>query len=215
MISRFSRFAAVGVLVAATSATPAFAVVLPGLAPSGDPAIVFDDTRITVASQSGGGWSFTGNGNGEFSMSRPGGIGTPYYGEGTFDLNATFDSSGAFTGGSVSILGFVTGLNGERKDPLFSANLVGFGSSSSMLGFQTTNIWCASFIEVNGFECTPEETIYFVLNDAFEWLGFGNIKKKQTLLSQSITTLPVPATLPLFLTGFAVALRWMRRRPKV
>lgn len=217
MISTVSRIAAVGVLVAAGSVTPAFAVVLPGIVESGAPAIVFDDTRVTVASASGGGWGMSWSGNGDFSLSRPvGDLGSPYYGEGTLRLDASFDSSGAFTGGSMSILGYVSGLNGDRKGDLFSADLTGFASTSDMLGFSTSNIVCASWLESGvGVPCTPEESIYIDLRNNFEWLGFDDLtKKKSTLLGNSITTLPVPATLPLFLTGFAVALRWMRRRPK-
>jgi hypothetical protein len=193
-------------------AAPAFALSVPGITASGNPNILFEDTTVRVkANRRTGGWDLIARDSGAFSLDM---FGTPYTGKGKFELNASFDSSGALipSSGTVEINGRVDGVGSQATSLLFSADLSAFGSTADLLGFNTSNIFCSSVLEIGDFECTSAESVYLSLNEA--WAGFDGLKKF-TSSGSSLTTLPIPATLPLLATGFVgVALRWARRRPK-
>lgn len=215
MLTKIFSAGVTAIFILCGTASPALAVVIPGLPESGSPHVIFDDTRVTVASMNSGGWSLTATAKGDFTLSPLNGMpGDPYLGRGRFSLKAQFDPLGSLLpGGVIEIYGKVDGLGGSKKELLFSAGLGGFGSATDMLGFLTTNIYCSPLIQVQDFVCTPEESVYFLLGADQEWLGFDQLTRKRSRFdTQSLTTLPAPAALPLALTAFGLLIPRLRRR---
>ena len=66
---------------------------------------------------------------------------------GNFDLNATFDSEGRLTGGTVTIMGAIAGLGiDDPSTILMTATLESFELEGNLAGFSIGNIVCAAEI---------------------------------------------------------------------
>lgn len=128
-------------------------------------------------------------------------------GFGVFDLRTTVDENGQISGGTVQIKGKGSdfGILGEMitlmTADLTSGNLT---SSSSLWGFNTTNIWCAPELQLN---CTNSESVYLSLNSLFG----GIFTDKFTSSATATTTVPIPAAAWLFGSALGL-LGWVRRR---
>jgi hypothetical protein len=84
---------------------------------------------------------------------------------------------------------------------LTAANLV---DDPYLLGFNTTNIWCAPELMLN---CTENESVYVALSKAFS----GEIGRNFMANGIAVTTVPVPAAVWLFGSSLGL-LGWVRRR---
>ncbi len=178
---------------------------------------LFDNTKSKYATNvsvykvaSTGGFSLTSFGKGNFNLQ----INDLAY-DGTggiFDLEASFNSSGTFTGGAMTISGTVGALNTPKKGLLFSANLTQFASSQDLWGFGTDITFCA--VEISAY-CTQSESVYLALKNQFN--GFSNLGKKgYKSQAATLTTIPAPASLLLLGTGlFGLVARRLGLRRKI
>jgi hypothetical protein len=132
-----------------------------------------------------------------------------------YSLNATFNSSGVFTGGTVSIKGKIngTGLNtGGTVVELMHATLSSFAKSSSgyLYGFNTTGIVCnPAILAYKG--CTQNESVYLALFNSEK-----SLTKSWSTKGVAITTIPIPAAAWLFgsgLMGLAAVARRKKKTP--
>ena len=206
-IKRFalSLAAASFVLVAfLATTTSAYALVLPGITPSGTPVFI---NSVKVRLNKNGGLRAFSNGQGKtFSLFDGTSVRSAF---GLFDLRTNIDENGNISGGTVTIRGkggFGIPSGGDlvtlMSADLVSANLT---SDSSLWGFNTTNIFCA---EELGLNCTNSESVYLVLNSVFSG-GFD--KNKFTSSGTAHTTVPIPAAAWLFGSALGL-LGWVRRR---
>jgi hypothetical protein len=207
MLKNF-RFA-IATLLLAYGSFASSAVQLGGLPPSGDPNFQFGESTLYGDSKNGqlgkisafgtvaNGFTLSASNNGNFGLQINQ---LDYAGRtGNFFLTASFDGSGTFSGGSMTIDGRVDALGATGR--LFTANLTGFASSTDglLLGFGTEITFCAPQFSAY---CTPAESVYLALRDAFP--GFGDPGKKGLKYKSSqasLTTVPAPASLLLLGTG--------------
>ena len=207
MLKNF-RFAITTLLLAYGSFASS-AVQVGGLLPSGDPNFQFGTSTLYGDSKNGqfgkiqafgtvdNGFTLTASNKGNFGLQIDQ---LDYAGQkGNLFLTATFDGSGTFSGGSMTIDGNVPSLGATGR--LFSANLTGFASSTDglLLGFGTGITFCAAQFSAR---CTPAESVYLALTAAFP--GFGDPGKKGLKYKgqqASLTTVPAPASLLLLGTG--------------
>jgi hypothetical protein len=133
---------------------------------------------------------------------------------GNYQLNAFVDTDGNFLKGDLKIRGRVDTPVGMAKGILMTATLTSFAYDSSdlfssLLGFNTTDIWCNSVINVLSDGCTTNESVYLALNEG----GFDPTLQGFKSLGTSVATVPVPAAVWLFGSGL-IALVGMTRRRK-
>jgi len=99
----------------------------------------------------------------------------------------------------------------EAETILTSANLTKFAAGTDngnvLWGFNTADIYCDPALEVNGFSCTNNESVYVILDAAFD----GSFTNSFNVDGMAITTIPVPGAV--WLLGSALGLLgWLRRR---
>ena len=183
---------------------------LTGIPPQGFPAF-FNDVRINLNTNSGkllitnpgsvgGGRDFTYDMNG-------GGLhaGTKL----KYTLNADFLSDGTLLGGNVAIEGAIASLGIAEGSVLFTADITAWNLTEDpfLWGFRTENLVCNPLLLT---VCTPAESIYVVLDSAFNG-DFANGLFKTT--GFAVTTVPVPAAAWLFGSALGL-LGWMRVRTR-
>jgi len=188
-------------VIALFSNTSAFAFSLPGITPSGSPAFM---NNVRVHMNPHGRLRMWGR-NQTFSLD----TGSDFFvgTRGTYKLNAYFTDDGIFESGTVSLRGKIEqlGISTKKIDlmsaTLTSANIV---DDPYLLGFNTTDIWCAPELMLN---CTERESVYVALSKAFS----GEIGRNFMTNGIAVTTVPVPAAVWLFGTALAL-LGWVRRK---
>lgn len=188
-------------IIALFGNTSAFAFSLPGITPSGSPAFT---NNVRVHMNPHGRLRMWGR-NQTFSLETMDDfmVGT----RGTYKLNAYFSDDGVFESGYVSLRGKIEqlGISTKKIDlmsaKLTSANIV---DDPYLLGFNTTNIWCAPELMLN---CTESESVYVALSKAFS----GEIGRNFMTDGIAVTTVPVPAAVWLFGSSLGL-LGWVRRR---
>lgn len=127
---------------------------------------------------------------------------------GKYKLNAFFDSNGNFLEGTLEIKGKIKTSEGKIKGTLMTATLSSFAFSSSLVGFNTTDIFCNPGIEAIINECSPNESVYIDLENS----GFDPTQKGFKSKGVSVATLPVPAAVWLFGSGLLGLVMLARRR---
>jgi len=212
------------VLLSPNKAAAAAAVLNPstqlaGLPEAGAPSFAFNDginsfggdiqswydNYLIVQNVGGadGSYNFFAHNQGSFTYWET--MDTSYGGSsGVFDLSATFDSNGVLTGGTVQITGAIDGIG--VTDPttiLMTANLVGFTFEDDLIGFAIDNITCDSSIIGCATTASQIESIYFGLAADFPGIAeLGGMNYRSTITN--ITTVPVPATAWLLLSGLGL-----------
>jgi hypothetical protein len=136
---------------------------------------------------------------------------------GNFDLNATFDSDGTLTGGTVTIMGAIAGLGiDDPSTVLMTADLLNFNFEGNLAGFSIGNIRCAA--EIQNCESDPGdiESVYVRLAGNFAGVENLNGKHYRSTIA-SITTVPIPAAAWLMISGLAciAGIAGQRRRSKL
>jgi hypothetical protein len=137
---------------------------------------------------------------------------------GTYQLVASFNSSAALTGGSVTVNGIISGYNipdttapPTTSSLLYKADLLGYGTDTTAnatpmaLGFKTGNTDPTSW--AYQFQKTGFESVYlYDFNVAALMSSFKNPKFKTITFSKAsaLTTVPLPAAVWLFGSALAV-----------
>lgn len=204
---------------------------LPGIPESGAPSFVFNNTPATrfgsnvqswfnnyaVIQNVGGAegsYNLFAHNEGSFAFMESMGVGLAGS-AGSFDLNATFDSNGVMTGGTVTIMGSIAGLGIDNASTvLMTADLVDFSFQGNLVGFSIGNITCAA--EIQNCESDPGdiESVYIRMAGSFAGIENLNGQNYRSTIA-SITTVPLPAAAWLmlsslgFIAGFAA-----KRRPR-
>jgi hypothetical protein len=197
-----SAAACIALVAFLASTTSAYALSLPGITPSGTP--VFINSVKVRLNKNGGLRAFSNGAGKDFTLFDGSSVRSGF---GIFDLRTTVDENGQISGGTVEIKGKGSdfGILGEMitlmTADLTSGNLT---SSSSLWGFNTTNIWCAPELQLN---CTNSESVYLSLNSLFG----GIFTDKFTSSATATTTVPIPAAAWLFGSALGL-LGWVRRR---
>jgi hypothetical protein len=142
---------------------------------------------------------------------------------GASNLVANFNSSGTFTGGTLTITGTISSLNVNvpgltlpaPNSTLYTANLTGFGSDTTnnatpaSIGFSTvaTGGWAAQF------QTVTESVYLFDFNVANLMASFRNPRFTSGIWNNAsqYVTVPVPAALWLFGSAIAVFSRFRSR----
>jgi hypothetical protein len=138
---------------------------------------------------------------------------------GTYHVAASFDSAGAFTGGSVSINGAIPGYAGPGAGTpnglLYSADLTAFGADTvndatpAALGFKTENPggWAGQF------QTSPESVYLYGFNVASLMSSFSSVKFRSVIYNNALayTTVPIPAAVWLFGSAMAALAGWRKR----
>jgi hypothetical protein len=229
------------VLLAPGKADAAAALIDPstkieGIPEAGSPAFVFNDginsfggdvqswfdNYLVIQAVDGGnaGYNMTARNQGSFTYWET--MGTSYGGStGVFDLNATFDSDGQLTGGTVRITGAIAGIGiGDASTVLMEANLVDFDFDGDLMGFAIDNIVCDPGPDggrIVGCQDDPaaQESIYFGLAADFPGIAeLAGRNYRSTITSK--TTVPIPASAWLLLSGLGLLSTVARRKqPKV
>jgi hypothetical protein len=202
--------ACISLLAFLATGTSAYALVLDGITPSGQPVFMNPvKVRYNPKNETLKAWT---NGSGrEFSLWDGS---TLYAARGSLTLNASVGldefNQPVFNGGTVQIkggiaeLGITGGGNVLMSADLVSANLT---SDSSLWGFNTENIFCNAQMEAFIGQCTNAESVYLVLNSLFS----GDFTSSFTGSATAHTTIPVPAAVWLFGSALGL-LGWVRRR---
>ena len=188
-------------IIALFGNTSAFAFSLPNITPSGSPAFT---NNVRVQMNPHGRLRMWAH-NQTFSLDTGSDfmVGT----RGTYKLNAYFSDDGIFERGDVFLRGKIEqlGISTKKIDlmsaTLTSANIV---DDPYLLGFNTTDIWCAPELMLN---CTESESVYVALSKAFS----GEIGRNFMANGIAVTTVPVPAAVWLFGSSLGL-LGWVRRR---
>jgi len=188
-------------LLSAVFSSSAFALVLPGITPSGDPAFGMG-VKVTLNPHNG---TIKATGRKTFKLTAGSDVfdGT----SGTYSLRLNFDKRDqSFVDGSVSLKGAMDGLGIGRNTLLMSADITNFNilSEANLWGFNTTNIFCAPELQLS---CTNSESVYIELDSAFSGLFDRNFRTT----GFATTTIPVPAAAWLFGSALGL-LGWVRRR---
>jgi hypothetical protein len=130
---------------------------------------------------------------------------------GSYKLDAMFDPFGNFLEGTLKIKGKVDTPLGKAKGTLMTATLTSFAYtsdlSSSLLGFNTSDIVCNSVID-DWLHCTSNESVYIELDEG----GFAPTVKNFKSKGLSVATVPVPAAVWLFGSGLVALVGVTRRR---
>jgi len=134
---------------------------------------------------------------------------------GKYILDAFFDTDGNFLNGTVEVKGKLETSAGKAKGTLMTATLgrlgdLDFAYTSSLLGFNTSDIWCNSIINdfLGGGGCTKNESVIIALQDG----GFDPTKKGYKSDGLAVTSVPVPAAVWLFGSGLIGLVGMARRR---
>ena len=188
-------------LLSAVFSSSAFALILPGITPSGDPAFGMG-VKVTLNPHNG---TIKATGRKTFKLTAGSDVfdGT----SGTYSLRLNFDKRDqSFVDGSVSLKGAMDGLGIGRNTLLMSADITNFNilSEANLWGFNTTNIFCAPELQLS---CTNSESVYIELDSAFSGLFDRNFRTT----GFATTTIPVPAAAWLFGSALGL-LGWVRRR---
>ena len=124
-----------------------------------------------------------------------------------YNLTANFNSSGAFTSGSVAIDGKFNGSS--TSTTLMTANLTSFAKSSDgeMWGFNTNNIVCSAAINAAAHGCTTAEVVYLGLADAQK-----SLTKSWSTKGVALTSVPVPTAAWLLGSGLVGLVGVARRK---
>lgn len=120
-----------------------------------------------------------------------------------YRLRANFDKDANLIGGSVRINGQIAGLGAKGK--LFKANLTGFNTDGSVIGFNTHITHCHP--DIASF-CTTNESVYLYDFGG----GFDTSLKKFREDGMALTTIPVPAAVWLFGSGLLGLVSIARRK---
>jgi len=136
---------------------------------------------------------------------------------GKYKLDAFFDTDGNFLNGTVEVKGKLETSAGKAKGTLMTATLgsnkwsdTAFAYTSTLLGFNTSNIVCNSIINdfLGGGGCTTDESVIIALQDG----GFDPTKKGYKSEGLAVTSVPVPAAVWLFGSGLIGLVGMARRR---
>lgn len=131
---------------------------------------------------------------------------------GSYKLDAFFDTSGNFLKGTLKIRGRLDTPVGRARGTLMTATLTDFafdsGLTSSLLGFNTSDIVCNAVIEEWLGSCNEKESVYIALYKG----GFDPTLRGFRSNGLSVATVPVPAAVWLFGSGLIVLVGMMRRR---
>ena len=143
---------------------------------------------------------------------------------GAYHLQASFNSAGGLTGGSVAITGSIPGYNipgtaAPSSANLYTANLLAYGvdtvadSTPMALGFKTGNAggWAAQF------QGGHQESIYlYDFNVAALASSFTSPKFVGATFAKAsaLTTVPLPAAVWLFGPALGLLSGFRRRRPE-
>lgn len=185
---------------------------LPGITPAGNPN--FENTvklKVKKKGQKGYKLKVRKKGKDQFLNSSP--LDSLQIKGGNYKLDAMFDPFGNFLEGTLKIKGKVDTPLGKAKGTLMTATLTSFAYtsdlSSSLLGFNTSDIVCNSVID-DWLACTSNESVYIELDEG----GFAPTVKNFKSNGLSVATVPVPAAVWLFGSGL-IALAGMTRRRKL
>jgi hypothetical protein len=199
---------------------------LPGIPKAGAPSFAFNDSvnrfggdvrswydnYLIVQNVGGatGSYNFFARNQGSFTYWET--IDTSYAGSsGIFDLSAEFDSSGNLIAGTVKITGAIEGIGiTDASSVLMTANLVDFVFKDDLIGFSINNIICdpeggpnGGRIEGCASNATQVESIYFGLAADFPGIKqLGGMNYRSTITS--VTSVPIPATAWLMLSGLSL-----------
>jgi hypothetical protein len=196
----------------------------------------FDQTGLHGSfSQSGTGWTLNLTGTGNSAFYTPNATGTQVSNvytvpSSSYNLTASFDASGGFTGGFVQIKGTapanVPGANytyGNNPFPyLYDANLVSFSYSAKQaaLGFGTEfnpDGWSTQF-NGNGNDAVYLFTPGGVLNGSgplsglIHGLSTGHLTAATLNNIESLAAVPLPSPVILFGTGLTAFFGFARKR---
>jgi hypothetical protein len=172
------------------------------------------DNYLVVQNVGGatGSYNFFAHNEGSFTYWET--MDTSYAGSsGIFDLSAEFDSSGNLIAGTgtVQITGAIEGIGiTDASSVLMTANLVDFVFKDDLIGFSINNIICdpeggpnGGRIEGCASSATQVESIYFGLAADFPGIAeLGGMNYRSTITSA--TTVPIPATVWLMLSGLSL-----------
>ena len=141
---------------------------------------------------------------------------TRYQGtDGVFTLYARFGAAGWLQGGVVQMTGAINELG--IYDPnavLLTANLVRYSTDGVFAGFAIDNIICPR-VEIINCQEDPgvAESVYLQLTSALPTIrNLGDQTYTTTVLANT-TTVPVPASVWLMLSGLGLLFAHSRRRP--
>jgi hypothetical protein len=195
---------------------------LDGIPQAGTPSFVFNDTGNdysgTIQSwydnilyislnEAEDGYDFYGYNTGTFTFNQ--GTTTSYAGDGYFYLQAQFDLSGNLLGGTVEINGVIPDLNVTAPAQLMSATLTtDFNYLDNLVGFKIDNISCDSAII--GCETGPESVYFKTAVDFPDIATLAGNNFRTTMAG--ITTVPVPASVWLMLSGLGILGHFARKK---
>jgi len=209
IISKIMVIGASVLMLAAVSVGNAYAYSLPGILSSGY-ANFENQVRVKVKKDGKKGFKLKvrKNGGGNYINISP--TERVEIKGGKYKLNAFFDPDGNFLEGTLEIKGKVKTPFGKAKGTLLTATLDSFAFTSTLFGFNTSNIVCNSIIvELLGGGCnTDNESVYVSLQKS----GFDPTKKGFKSKGTSIATVPVPAAVWLFGSGLLGLVSMARRR---
>jgi hypothetical protein len=195
---------------------------LVGIPKAGTPSFVFNDTGndysgtiqswydnilyITL-NDAADGYDFYGYNTGAFTFNQS--STTSYAGDGYFYLQGQFDLLGnLFPNGTVEINGVIPDLLITNPEPLMSAAVTSFNYLDNLVGFKINGITCNSAI----IGClTGPESVYFQTAVDFPDIAALAGNDFRTTMA-GITTVPVPASVWLMLSGLGLLGRFARRK---
>ena len=195
---------------ATVSADGMLDVGLPGITPPSLPAF-FETVKVTY-DKSGPNRVLKATYNSDHGVSllinRPGDVFTIK--DTKYTLNANFNSSNVFQGGTVKIDGKISGLGINSVETLMTANLTDFakGFGNYVLGFDTSNIVCNPKVDAY-VHCTKNEAVYLGLNKPF------NFKTGYSATGVALTSVPIPVAAWLFGSGLVGLVGIARRRTAI